>query len=457
MAETGRLWPKLDRIPHPPNRVPLLGDLVGATPKTPMQGAMTWARRLGPIYTTKAPGFEMVVVSGADLVAELADEERFTKHVGFGIDAFRPVTGDGLFTAFNDEPNWRLAHDILTPAFSREAMERYHGAMLTTVHRLLGHWDARCGGEPVDVVGDATKLALETIGRAGFGYDFGSFSRSDLHPLVAAMMETLQFSMKMPLMKLFGGKENDKKIKYMHDVVDEVVRRRRASGDTSANDLLGAMLNSTDADGESLAAENIRFQILTFLIAGYGTSAGMLSFALHFLASRPDVLKQAVEEVDQVLGSGTEPSYEQVVKLRYLRRVLDETLRLWPPTPAFLREAREDTVLGGVHPMKKGAWAVVLIPMLHRDPVWGGDVESFDPDRFLPEANRARPPHAYKPFGTGARACIGRQFAQHEATLALALILSRYRLQGLPGYELRIREAGFFMPDGFRLALERRP
>ncbi|MCD0447752.1 cytochrome P450 [Actinocorallia sp. API 0066] len=454
MAETGNLWPELDRVPQPPEGVPVPPDAVGVTQYTPMQAAMAWARKLGPIYATAGAGFEMVVVSGADLVAELSDEARFAKHVGFGIDAFRPVTGDGLFTAYNDEPNWRLAHDVLGPAFSREAMERYHDGMLTTVGRLLEYWDARCGADPVDVVDDATKLALETIGRVGFGYDFDSFSRDGLHPLVAAMMETLQYSMMPPDAQQAGASENDRKIKYMHDLVDEVVATRGTSGGDHA-DLLHAMLDSADAKGEKLTPENIRFQILTFLIAGYGTSAGMLSFALYFLSTHPDVLKRAVAEVDEVLGDGEAPTYETLAKLRYVRRVLDEALRLWPPTPGFMREALQDTSIGG-HPMRKGAWALVLVPMLHRDPVWGGDAEAFDPDRFLPEANRARAPHSYKPFGTGARACIGRQFAQHEATLALALILRRYRIQGAPGYELAIREAGFFMPDGFTLALDRR-
>ena len=123
----------------------------------------------------------------------------------------------------------------------------------------------------------------------------------------------------------------------------------------------------------------------------------------------------------------------------YVRRVLDESLRLWPTAPAFAREARHDTVLGGVHPMRRGAWALVLTAMLHRDPaVWGEDAEAFDPDRFDPAAVRARPAHAFKPFGTGARACIGRQFALHEATLVLGLLLRRYDV----GTRARLPAAG---------------
>lgn len=453
----GKPWPEVERLPHPQGRLPILGDVRTATPATPMQGAMKWARELGPIYHVKLPGFQMVVVSGADLVAELVDESRFAKHVGFGIDAYRPVTGDGLFTAYNDEPNWRLAHDILLPAFSREAMRRYHDAMLGCVARLVDAWDKQCGGPYVDVAGDMTKLALDTIGVAGFGYDFDSFSRPDLHPLVAAMVATLQHSTKTPIARWLGRRRNEESVRYMHRVVDEVVRKRKESRDTGVQDLLGAMLNTAqEGTGRKLSLENIRYQILTFLIAGYGTTAGMLSFALYFLSTHPEVLAKAQREADEILGSATGgPTFEQVGKLRYIRRVLDEALRLWPPAPAFLREARQDTTLGG-HPMRKGAWAMVLTPMLHRDPVWGPDVEEFNPDRFLPEAVRARPGHVYRPFGTGMRSCIGRQFAQHEATVALATLLHRYRIEKEPGYELQVAEGGFFMPAGFRLRLARR-
>ncbi|MEU1024096.1 cytochrome P450, partial [Streptomyces sp. NPDC005904] len=98
-----------------------------------------------------------------------------------------------------------------------------------------------------------------------------------------------------------------------------------------------------------------------------------------------------------------------------------------------------------------------LATMLHRDPAaWGERPEEFDPDRFTPAAVRARPPHVFKPFGTGARACIGRQFALHEATLVLGLLLRRYDLHADPGYRLRVAERLTLMPDGLTLRLTRR-
>lgn len=462
-AELG--WPELGRIPHPRHRVPLVGDILGADVRRPVQDSMRYGRQLGPIFRRKFFSREIVFVWGGKLAADLADESRFAKHVGLGVANLRPVAGDGLFTAYNHEPNWQLAHDVLAPGFSREAMAGYHPMMLDVAERLLDRWDAeQAAGHTVDVPGDMTKLTLETIARTGFGHDFGSFERSRPHPFVSAMVGTLTFAQRRnvvpgplsPLLLRGAARRNDADMAYLNRTVDEVVRARRAG--RGEGDLLDRMLETAHpVTGERLAAENVRRQVITFLVAGHETTSGALSFALHYLSRHPEIAARAREEVDRVWGSVPRPGYEQVAKLRYVRRVLDESLRLWPTAPAFAREARHDTVLGGVHPMRRGAWALVLTAMLHRDPdVWGADAERFDPDRFDPATVRTRSGHTFKPFGTGARACIGRQFALHEATLVLGLLLRRYELRPDPGYRLRVAERLTLMPDGLRLHLDRR-
>ncbi|MCX5052251.1 MULTISPECIES: cytochrome P450 [unclassified Streptomyces] len=465
-AELG--WPELHRIPHPPHRLPLLGDVIGADRRTPVQDSMRHARQLGPVFRRKAFGKEFVFVWGAGPAADLADESRFAKHVGLGVANLRPVVGDALFTAYNHEPNWQLAHDVLAPGFSREAMEGYHPMMLAVAERLTDHWDRELtAGRAVDVPGDMTKLTLETIARTGFGHDFGSFERSRPHPFVSAMVGTLSYAQRLntvpaplaPYLLRRASRRNEADMTYLNRTVDDLVLARRASDGGGDGDLLDRMLETAHPrTGERLSAENVRRQVITFLVAGHETTSGALSFALHYLSRHPEIAARARAEVDAVWGDTAVPGYDQVAKLRYVRRVLDEALRLWPTAPAFAREARADTVLAGDHPMKRGAWALVLTMMLHRDPeVWGIDPERFDPDRFDPKAVRARAPHTFKPFGTGARACIGRQFALHEATLVLGLLLRRYDLRPDPDYRLRVTERLTLMPEGLRLHLERRP
>jgi unspecific monooxygenase len=345
-------------------------------------------------------------------------------------------------------------------------MQSYHPIMLAAAQELFDLWDTK--SEPVDVSADMTKLTMETISRTAFSTDFGSFSRSEPHPFIPAMIAALKAGQRKGSLNAMPGasllakridKRNAHHLQYVDKLLDDIIAERRA-GEPDESDLLGIMLHTPHPEtGARLDDLNIRHQILTFLVAGHETTSGALSFALYYLSRNPGVLAKAQAEVDEILGPDvdTEPTFEQVAKFRYLRRVLDEGLRLWPTAPAFARSPRETTVLSTGHTMRPEDWTIVILPMMHRDKsVWGEDAEEFDPDRFLPENSRGRPPHTYKPFGTGERSCIGRQFALHEAILVLARMLHRYDIAGDPAYELEIAERLTLMPTGFELALSRR-
>jgi cytochrome P450 len=451
-------------IPHPPYRVPLLGDVVGFNFRVPVQSMLRQTRDLGPISVRRLLGFDLVIVGGADLAAELNDDSRFGKD-GRNLGPLRRIVGDGLFTAENDAPNWQLAHDILMPAFTREAMRGYHAIMLEVARELLTRWDTAADhGQHVDVTGDMTRVALETIGRAGFGYRFGAFQRDRPHPFVTAMNRALRYANVawLVLVRRFlvgSARENRMDIATMEQFVDEILHARRDGAGAEESDLMGLMLRATHPEtGQRLDPVNIRYQIITFLVAGHETSAGALSFALYYLTQDPLALARAQAEVDALWGDvhDPEPTFIDIPKLRYVRAALDEALRLWPTLPAYLRSARTDTVLGGRYPMSKGDLAAVVLPLLHRDPLVWPDPDRFDPDRFSPGQTKTRPPHAYKPFGTGQRACIGRQFALHEAVLVLGLVLHRYHLTGADSYRLQIAESGTLKPQGFELLPRRR-
>ncbi|HVR29906.1 MAG TPA: cytochrome P450 [Thermoanaerobaculia bacterium] len=456
-------------IPQPPAK-PLVGNLLDLDPRTQVQGLMTLARRHGDIFFLRIAGRRLIVVSGFALVDELCDESRFDKRIWAPLREVRAFTGDGLFTALTHEPNWAKAHHILLPNFSGAAMRGYHDKMLDVARQLVDRWARVNPREEVDVGDAMTRLTLDTIGLCGFDYRFNSFYRERPHPFVEAMVLALSVAMSRSArpgaanrLRMRENARFRRAVALMNDTVDTLIRERRAGGgDPGARgDLLGRMLTGRDPEsGEGLDDLNIRHQILTFLIAGHETTSGLLSFALYFLVKHPEVLRRAREEVDGVLGADprAEPTYEDVGRLRYLRQVLDESLRLWPTAPMFaLYVKAASEVLGGRYEVVKADSVAVLAPMLHRDPsVWGADAEAFDPDRFAPAAARERPANAFKPFGNGQRACIGRQFATHEAVLALALVLHRLEISEPAGYRLEIQETLTLKPRGFRLRVEPR-
>ena len=463
------LVPKFEPIPHPPGHM-LVGNLFDVDAGHPMESLVELARKYGPIFELDLPGGRsLTIVSSFDLVDELCDESRFDKKVGAGLSqlAKGPV-GRGLFTSETQDPNWRKAHNVLLPAFSMDAMRGYYPRMLDISTQLMLKWERLNPDDTVDVPADLTRLTLDTIALCGFDFRFNSFYRDTPHPFVLAMLNTLEtaqaIARELPVQaKLQPGRT--KKLRadqeFMAETVRHIIDERRKSGALGkVNDLLDRMLTGADRQsGEKLDETNVIAQCITFLIAGHETTSGLLSFALYALMKNPNVLERGYEEVDRVLGADVNalPTYAQTHQLPYVSQILDETLRLWPTAPAFTRRAYEDAVLGGKYKIEADRAIVVLTGMLHRDPrVWGDNPEAFDPDRFSPE-NRAKiPPNAYKPFGTGQRACIGRQFALQEATLVLAMLLQRFEFVDFADYHLETKQTLTIKPANFIIRVKSR-
>jgi cytochrome P450/NADPH-cytochrome P450 reductase len=459
-------------IPQPPSRL-----IVGNLPELRRKGSiiesmMDLTAEYGGIVQLQAPGGRLVIVSDPDLAAELCDDERFEKILGPGLLRVRENIGDGLFTAYSQEKNWLLAHRILMPTFSHASMKAYVPDMVEMAEQLMGCLQARCeANAPVDVASEMTKLTLDTIALCGFSYRFDSFQRQDQHPFVDAMVTVLtenQSQMRRPkaLNALMVGAHWRAQAaqKLMNDTVSEIIRERRAAGRLEGRmDLLEHMLHGVDkVTGESLSDENIRSQCLTFLVAGHETTSGLLSFAVYFLLHHPEVAARAQAEVDRVLGTDLSqpPTYEQIHALEYITQILEETLRLWPTAPAFTRGPKRPPgeVIGGKYFIPHGQPVQLLLPQIHRSTkVWGPDAEQFNPDRFSEQAKAERPAGVFLPFGTGERACIGRQFAMQEAKLVLGMLLQRFDLVNFENYQLRVKQSLTIKPDGFRVKLRRRP
>ena len=454
------------KIPQPP-RKPVVGHALSLDPHAPVQSLLAYAKELGPIFELDLMGAPIVFVSGAALVEELCDEKRFDKAVRGPLARVRAIGGDGLFTAKTSEPNWTKAHNILLAPFGGRAMQSYHPAMVDIADQLCKKWERLNPDEEIDVVQDMTALTLDTIGLCGFDYRFNSFYRRDYHPFVEALvrsLETIMMQRGLPLEQLMMRSRIqtlDQDVAFMNAMVDDLVRERREATEAAQKkDLLNAMLSGVDkATGTQLDDVNIRYQINTFLIAGHETTSGLLSYTLYALMKNPEILKKARDEVDRVFGGNPSvaPTYAQVTQLTYISQILKESLRLWPPAPAIGLYPYKDETIGGYR-LRKGVTINVLVGALHRDPsVWGPRADIFDPENFSREAEAARPAHAFKPFGNGQRACIGRAFAMHEAALALGMILQRFTLLDPHRYQLKLKETLTMKPDGFMIKARVRP
>ena len=449
-------------IPQPKTFGPL-GNLPLIDKESPTLSLCKLAEEYGPIFRMEFyGGFSTIFLSGHKLVAEVCNDSTFDKSLLGGLSKVRAFSGDGLFTSKTSEPNWQKAHNILVPSFSQQAMKGYHSMMVDIAQQLVQKWERMNHNESIDVPDDMTRLTLDTIGLCGFGYRFNSFYRENHNPFIISMVNSLDEAMhqstRMPIQNNLMYKRKrqfEKDTQSMFSLVDQLIAERKERGDQGETDMLARMLSAKDPQtGETLDDENIRFQIITFLIAGHETTSGLLSFALYLLLKNPEVLKKAYEEVDQFF-TGPIPTYKQVTQLKYIRMILNESLRLYPTAPQFTLYAKKDMVLGGKYQIKKRQNVAILLPQLHRDKeAWGQDAEEFRPERFK---DPSKIPHdAFKPFGNGQRACIGMQFALHEAALLLGMILQKFDLIDHDHYQLKIKQTMTLKPDHFTMRVKPR-
>ncbi|GAA0900078.1 bifunctional cytochrome P450/NADPH--P450 reductase [Pseudonocardia zijingensis] len=456
----------IDELPGP-RGLPLVGNVFDIDVHHPLEHLAQMAEEYGPIYRITMPSGTRLLVSGPDLVDEVCDDARFDKLVSGGLSNLRgSALSVGLFTADTDDPLWHRAHNILMAPFSLQSMRDYVPKMLDVAEQLVEKWSRLNPDEDVDVPADMTRLTLDTIALCGFGYRFNSFYRETPHPFVEAMVRTLVAAQaqarRLPIrnrLDIRAQRQVEADQAFMDGLVGKLVEERRAQGDAADNsDLLGRMVTGVDKQtGEQLPDDNIRAQCVTFLIAGHETTSGLLSFAIYYLLKNPEVMARARAEVDEVFGSTATPTFEQVHRLRYVRQVLDEALRLWPTAPGFTRYPFEDTVIGGRYAIPARTPVTVLIQALHRQTsVWGPDAAEFNPDHMAAERVAALPPNAYKPFGTGQRACIGRQFALQEATLVLGMLVQRFDFVDHLDYQLKTKTTLTIKPDAFRIQVRPR-
>ncbi|KAI6040652.1 cytochrome P450 [Pisolithus marmoratus] len=181
----------------------------------------------------------------------------------------------------------------------------------------------------------------------------------------------------------------------------------------------------------------IRDEIINILIAGRDTTASTLTSLIYMLSQYPDVLKRLRSEVLSRVGSSRRPTYDDVREMKYMRAVINETLRLYPSIPLNVRldsTAEGLNMWPGVNggppiyipPKTQTPYSVLL--MHRRKDLWGPDADIFDPDRFLDERLKylTSNPFIFLPFNAGPRICLGQQFAYNEMSFFLVRLLQTF-------------------------------
>jgi cytochrome P450 len=195
------------------------------------------------------------------------------------------------------------------------------------------------------------------------------------------------------------------------------------------------LLAARDGDAP-LSDRQVRDEVMTLMLAGHETTALALSYALYLLAAHSAAQDELRAELARELN-GRLPEYADLPRLAYSRKVVNESMRLYPPADFLGREATEDCTVAGI-PVRKGTNLFFSQWVMHRDARYFPDPLSFNPSRWTDEFERTLPRFAYFPFGGGPRYCIGQTFATAEAALVLATLCQRFRFEPDPTFRLEL-------------------
>jgi cytochrome P450 len=375
---------------------------------------------LGPVETyllTEPEHVERVLV---------ADADRFAKPE-FQDDALGDLLGKGLL--LSEGQRWREQRRLARPAFQMDRLTDFANDIVAHNERLLDGWE---DGTVVDVERAMTRVTLSVITDLMLGTDLSDERvqtiREALEPLGARFEpDPVRFAaptwLPMP-----GDSTYDTAVETMESVIRDIVAERRGSeGDAEAgegpDDFLSLLLRAQER-GEQTDTQ-IRDEMMTMLLAGHDTTALTLTYSWYLLSQHPTVEQQLHEELDEQLGDEP-PGMADVRELDLVERIINESMRLYPPVYVMFREPVESVVFDG-YTVPEGSAVMLSQWAMHRSERFWDDPEQFDPGRWAD--NRDRPRFAYFPFGGGPRHCIGKHLAKLEAKLILARTAQEYRLE----------------------------
>jgi cytochrome P450 len=423
---------------HPPGPrgVPLLGVLPQLR-SDPIATFLDAANRYGDVVRLKAGPYDGYLVSDpADIKRVLQDNAR-NYHKSPLYDRLRDGLGNGLLTS--EDSLWLRQRRLAQPAFHRQRLIAMADTMVACTEQMLDRWErVAASGRTIDLVAEMMALTQAIIVRTMFSTDLGEMADivNRTWPIVNQRIgETFWATRLETMLPLPANRRFRRALRELETVVYRIVAARRRTRRDDP-DLLSMFLSARDEDtGEGMTDRQLRDEVMTMLLAGHETTSLALSWTHYLLSQHADAERRVAGEVASVIGD-RRPTFADVERLTWTRRVLEESLRLYPPAWGFSRLALSDDEIGGFR-VPAGS-IVFLIPfVVHRRPALWPDPDRFDPDRFAPDREAARPRFAYLPFGGGPRGCIGSQFAMLEAQLILAAVAQRYRIELVPGQQIR--------------------
>lgn len=341
-----------------------------------------------------------------------------------------PAIGDSLFVA--EGANWRWQRRAVAPAFALRHVQALGPVMTAAAEASSRRLSAARG--PLDLFEETVAATFEVIGDVTLSGS-AAFDREAVHKAIdgyiaqtakVSLLDVMGLPRWLPRPGRLFARPGLNRMKGMADRA--IAARAAAPRTDGAPDLLDLLMDAADPEtGRAMSRDELRDNLLTFIVAGHETTALTLAWALYLCAFDPAVQDRAATEARAVLGNRAATA-DDLGALPLIGRVVNEALRLYPPAAFLSRTARvADRICG--REILPGDTVMLPIYALHRHHLLWDRPDAFDPDRFRQTPDR----YAFLPFGAGPRICIGASFAMHEAVIILSTLLARFRFAPVPG------------------------
>ena len=390
--------------------------------------------RSEPILVFRVAGEKIYFFNEPDLVKEVLVTNHTKLQKGRGISRLKKTLGNGLLTSEGDLH--RQQRRIIQPVFNHRNLQAYAGQMIASASRVSASWD---DSQPVNMTAAMMALTLSIVCQTLFGTEVESETRrvgelmtkfTEAFPLLLSPFAG--FLEKIGVRKL---REGTAARTELHGIVQRMIAERRSKR-SQGSDLLSLLFAAQDQEtGNGMSEQQLEDEVTTIFMAGHETTAIALAWTFYLLAQHPGFDRELRSQLCHVVGDRP-PELAQLPELTLLDQLIHESLRLYPPAWSIGRRAMEDLQIGSAE-ISKGSLLVASPWTMHRSERFYAHPTEMHPERWTEAFRRQLPKYAYFPFGGGPRQCIGEGFAWMELKLLLAVLLRDWRVELVPGQNIR--------------------
>lgn len=387
--------------------------------------------KYGNIYKIKMLDRRIVACSNPEGIKHVLVDNNKNYTKSFAYDIIKIFLGNGLLTSEGEF--WKKQRRLAQPAFHKQKLDLMFQNMVVetnnTIHELEKYANQN---RTVDFNSVLYSLTLNIVNKTLF-YNEVKDTTDKVYNLVSKGNEHISDRIENPLrfpdwVPTKKNLDEQKTIREMDSLFYEIIKRRR-NEKSEHLDLLSMFMDAKDEEtGEQMSDKQLRDEILTIFVAGHETTNIALAWTFFLLDRNPDKLDILLKEIDSHIKTNEDIKPEVLRNMVYLKLVIDESMRIFPPAWVVGRRAIADDNIAG-HQIKAKDNVVMPIYLVHHDEKIWENPNEFLPERFLPENMKDKHKYAYFPFGGGPRLCIGNNFAIQEMQVALVMLLKKYTIK----------------------------